>query len=218
MIFKIYFPGVISLLGIPLVLFCFHTLIEKNSKIAVLPVVFSTPMENSENPGSVAAHSVSFLPKREYAEILIGESESVNTERIEFAMQTVRKLRSEIDTSHGIRLCFTEHSRYGDFVRVIDSLHTAKWQSFMPYEYDVWIYYLPSIYKSESNALELFECGTSYYTRRDYLKADEFFAGDKKTQWDIFSIALLVGYLVVLFSYLLDTAGNIGLCATRDRF
>lgn len=153
-----YFPGFISLVGIPLALLFFQSQINKRENLWAIPFVTSDRGIFEQNQSVFAAFRGNFVPKRMYEEFTVGESEKENIRQLKEAMTLVRRINLVYDTVNGAHFQFGGGSHYVDFVRVIDSLRISKVKSFMAYESEIWVYMLPKIADEEKKELVLIEC------------------------------------------------------------
>jgi hypothetical protein len=153
-----YFPGFVSLIGIPLVLLFFQSQIKNRQNLWAIPLM-TADRELFENNQSVfTAFRGSFVPKRMYEDFEVGENERENIRQLEEAMVLIREINSTNDTVNGVHFYFGNESQYGDFVRLIDSLRTSKVKAYMAYNSEVWVYMLPTIEVEKKQELVLLEC------------------------------------------------------------
>lgn len=207
-----YFPGLVSLIGIPLVLHFFQSHIEKRQNVWAIPLV-TADREFFENNHSVfAAFRGSFVPKRMYEDFQVGESEKENIRQLEKAMVLIREINSTSDTVNGVHFHFGNKSQYGDFVRLIDSLRTSKVKTYMTYDSETWVYMLPKIEDEKKQELVLLECVSGkMIVRKDKI------LNKAQVMWS-FSNLMLINLYIFMAAVHFRTAVKIHLLPNRESF
>jgi hypothetical protein len=153
-----YFPGIVSLIGIPLALLYFQFQVNKRQNLWAIPLITSDRDFFENNQSVFAAFRGNFVPKRMYEDFTVGKNEKENIKQLKDAMTLIRGINSECDTLNGAHFHFGSKSQYGDFVRVIDSLRMSKVKSFMTYESEIWVYMLPKLDDEKGKELVWLEC------------------------------------------------------------
>lgn len=207
-----YFPGFVSLIGIPLVLLFIQSQIKKRQNLWAIPLV-TADREFFENSQSVfTAFRGSFVPKRMYEDFQVGESEKENIRQLEEAMVLIREINSTSDTVNGVHFHFGNKSQYGDFVRLIDSLRISNVKTYLTYDSETWVYMLPKIEDEKKQELVLMECVSGTMI----VKEDKTLSKGQGV-WS-FSNLMVVTLYIFMATVHFRTAANVRLGTKRESF
>jgi hypothetical protein len=207
-----YFPGFVSLICIPLVLLFFQSQIKKRQNVWAIPLVTADREFFESNQSVFAAFRGSFVPKRMYEDFQVGGSEKENIRHLEEAMVLIREINSTSDTVNGVHFHFGNKSQYADFVRLIDSLRTSNFKSYLTYDSETWVYMLPKIEDEKKQELVLMEC----VLRTMIVKEDKTLSKGQGV-WR-FSNLMVVTLYIFMATVHFRTAANVRLGTNRESF
>ena len=145
---KLYFPGLISLVFLPIMLICYLISNDTFRKYTAMPVVWESD-ESLKQWMKFSHKKFDIATFRKYKEIKItGNSKHYLTEREELET-LIKQLKNGSDTINGIRVSLSSHAQYGEIVDVLDICNQNKNINGIPYNNKIFIWYIPPPSKSE---------------------------------------------------------------------
>ena len=175
-----YVPGLISLIGLPILIFIVH---PEDKKIATVMTI-RIPSDDTINTNYFTKANVdSFLKTKNIEQITLDINESydyngeqtsyLNKRKQAFVISEIERIKFTNDTNRILKIQFSSDNSYGDFINI---LNLARW-----YQYDKFIYANDAFYFIANDPL-------SGYIKPMQLPLDDWLAvpGDSPTKWDYF--------------------------------
>ena len=139
----LYVPGMISLLGVPLLFVYFSWL-----RISEIPH-YQTMEVNWYNEAIMSKIKWwSKLPYRQYLNLTLTGNIDSDEVRIAFGELYAKEIHANRDTIHGVFFHFSDRSKYSEFVRVFDEWNINCFRCYCASDDGIRIYYVPESIRS----------------------------------------------------------------------
>lgn len=178
----LYFPGLISLLGLPLLLTAYLFCTNSFKQERAMDVAWISDQwikeTNVDYKGNRFFEKYLFsIPKRNYITIEITSNPTINSFKIELIARLTKRLITKKDSVTGYKIKFTKSALYASLVKVLDICRLRDTSGFLsfPYHDDIYIAYKPHhIYMPLSPKPRVFICGTGLAERRGYQRSHAY--------------------------------------------
>ena len=143
---KLYFPGLISLVCLPILCICYfenHNVFQKYGAMVIVTADKESLEKWSELSGK--NHNVELF--RRYKDVSFSGRFAADKITLDKISLLIRQLITENDTVNGIRVSFGDHATYAEFVSVLDVCYQLinHHLGFVPYEGKILIWHLPDV-------------------------------------------------------------------------
>ncbi|WP_295674835.1 hypothetical protein [uncultured Mucilaginibacter sp.] len=147
---KLYFPGLISLLFLPLMCIGYFAFTGKFQQLTLLPVAWFNK-DGMDQFNKFRKEKFDVFTFRKYTDlVLIGDTRTDDVSLNQMKYSTTNLLKTN-DFATGVCVAFSNNARYDEMVAVIDFCNQSKGVDFILYDNKVFIYKLkPVKYKSPS--------------------------------------------------------------------
>jgi hypothetical protein len=143
---KLYFPGLISSICLPILCVCYlesHNLFQKYGAMVIVAADKKSLEKWSELSGK--NHNVELF--RRYKDVGFSGRFAADKIKLDEISLLISQLTTTNDTINGIRVSFGNHATYAEFVSVLDVCYQSinHHLGFVPYEGKILIWHLPAL-------------------------------------------------------------------------
>jgi len=138
---RYYFPGMISLIFIPLLFIYYYTKPKPKEVTYAIPIYIGDESLLKRMPELSARLNHKYPPQRHYNEITFTGDNKLDRVKLDNAEEKIGLILSTNDTLTGIHFKFLPGSEYGTFFRTVNLLRMKRANTFINMTTDIWFYH-----------------------------------------------------------------------------
>jgi hypothetical protein len=147
---RYYFPGLISLAVIPiLVIFFYSNRDNKQVQASTIPIYIGDTNRLKEL-NIFAKYDHAIPPKRNYYEIELTGNNLADKKQLELAASKIKTIISTNDATTGLHFKFADNAEYWTFLKAVDVLRSNGAKTYLNMTTDMWFYHFPQEPKKQA--------------------------------------------------------------------